>query len=105
MVGCLPQINRALWHSVRQEVHSAATALAAHDFALAAAGLVGALLVALSIAGSLFVMVGLARRLATAGLRWSAGHLGRRALVGLAGLATLAGLGTLWAVQGMFTGW
>jgi putative peptide zinc metalloprotease protein len=101
----LPQLNRALWHSVRQQSHSAATALAAHDFALAAAGLVGAVLIGLSIAGSLFVTVGLARRLAAAGLRWSAGRRGRRVVVTAAGLAVLAGLGVLWTAQGQFAGW
>jgi len=101
----LPQINRALWLSVRLQVHTAATAVTSHHFALAAAGLIGAMLVGLSIAGSLFITTGLIRRLAAAGLRWSAGRPGRRALVGAAGLAALAGLGTLWAAQGAFTGW
>ena len=67
--------------------------------------MIGVALVGLSIAGSLYITAGLARRLAAAGLRWSTGRLGRRALVGATGLATLAGLGTLWAVQGAFTGW
>ncbi|HEY2520665.1 MAG TPA: hypothetical protein VGJ19_11170 [Streptosporangiaceae bacterium] len=105
MVACLPRINRALWHSVRQQAHSATTALAAHDYALAAAGLLGALLVALSIAGSLFVTVGLARRLAAAGLRWSAGRPRRRLLAMAIGLAVLGGLAALWTAQGQFTGW
>ena len=101
----LPQINRALWLSVRLQAHTAATAVTSHHFALAVASVIGAMLVGLSIAGSLFITTGLIRRLAAAGLRWSAGRLGRRALVGAAGLAALAGLGTLWAAQGAFTGW
>jgi putative peptide zinc metalloprotease protein len=101
----LPQINRALWQSVRQQADSAATAVASHHFALAAAGVIGAVLVGLSIVGSLYLAVGLARRLGTAGLRWSAGRHGRRLLVGATGLATLAGLGALWAAQGAFSGW
>ena len=101
----LPQINRALWHSVWQQAQSAATAVTAHHFALAAAATIGAALVGLSIAGSLYIVVGLARRLAAAGLRWSASRMRRRAMVGATGLAALAGLGTLWAAQGAFTGW
>ena len=74
----LPQINRALWHSVWQQAQSASTAVTAHHFALGAAAAIGAALVGLSIAGSLYIVVGLARRLAAAGLRWSAGRMGRR---------------------------
>jgi putative peptide zinc metalloprotease protein len=101
----LPQVNRALWQSVRQQAQTAAAAVTSDHFALAAAGAIGVILVALSIAGSLYLAVGLARRLAALGLRWSAGRLGRCALVGAAGLVTLAGLGMLWAAQGAFTGW
>jgi putative peptide zinc metalloprotease protein len=105
LVGCLPEINRALWHSVRAQAHVAATAVAAHNFALAAAALIGACLIALSVAGSLLVTLGLARRLAAAGLRWSVGRPSRRLLVAAIGLAGLAGLGLLWTVQGQFSGW
>jgi putative peptide zinc metalloprotease protein len=101
----LPLINRALWQSVWQQAHSVATAVSGHHFALAFAGAISAALVGLSIAGSLYVTAGLARRLAMAGWRWSSGRLDRRALFGATGLATLAGLGTLWAAQGAFTGW
>ena len=38
-------------------------------------------LVTLSLAGSLYVVAGLARRLTTVGLRWSAGRPRRRLLV------------------------
>ena len=101
----LPLINRALWRSVRAQGHTIATAVTGHDFALAAAGVLGAFLIGLSIAGSLYVTAGIARRLTALGLRWSAGRLGRRALVGAAGLVVVAGLGTFWATQGQFTGW
>jgi putative peptide zinc metalloprotease protein len=101
----LPEVNRALWHSVWPQAHSATTALAAGDFVRAAAGAVGAVLIGLSIVGSLYVTVGLARRLAALGLRWSAGRPGRCLLVAAIGLAVLAGLGTLWTVQGQFSGW
>jgi putative peptide zinc metalloprotease protein len=101
----LPEINRALWHSVRQQAHEVATALGTHDFALAAAGVLGVLLVVLSIAGSLFVTVGLGRRLAAGGWRWSAGRPGRRVIVTAIALAILGGLVALWTMQGQFTGW
>ena len=101
----LPEVNRALWQSIWQQAHSATTALAAGDFARVVAGAVGAVLIGLSIVGSLYVTVGLARRLAALGLRWSAGRPGRRLLIAAIGLAVLAGLGTLWTVQGQFTGW
>ena len=105
MMVCLPEINRALWHSVRQQAHGAGAALAAHDFALAAAGAISIFLVALSIAGSLFVTVGLGRRLAAAGLRWSAGRPGRRVIAAAIALTVLGGLATLWITQGQFNGW
>ncbi len=62
-------------------------------------------LLALSLAGSLYITAGLARRLAVTGLRWSAGRTGRRILVVMAGLACLAGLASFWATAGQFRGW
>ena len=62
-------------------------------------------MLALSLAGSLYITAGLVRRLAAMGLRWSAGHPGRRVLVTVAGLACLAGLASFWALQGQFRGW
>ena len=59
----------------------------------------------LSLAGSLYIVTGLARRLATAGLRWSAGHPARRLLAAVAGLACMAALAGFWTVQGQFHGW
>ena len=105
LILCLPVINRALWHSVRQQAHQVAAALGRHDFALAAAGALGVVLVALSIAGSLFITVGLGRRLAAAGLRWSATRPGRRVIVAAIAVAVVGGLATLWTTQGQFTGW
>jgi hypothetical protein len=60
---------------------------------------------ALSFAGSLYITIGLARRVTTAGLRWSAGHRGRRLLLAAAGLACLTGLVSFWTVQGQFRDW
>ena len=60
---------------------------------------------ALSLAGSLYVVIGLARRLAAAGLRWSAGRPRRRLLAAAAGLACLTALAAFWTVHGQFRGW
>jgi putative peptide zinc metalloprotease protein len=101
----LPQINRALWRSASRQAHLASAAAAGHGYAMAAVYAVGAALLALSLAGSLYIVIGLARRLAAAGLRWSAGHPARRLLVSVAGLAGMAALAAFWAMQGQFRGW
>jgi hypothetical protein len=62
-------------------------------------------LVVLSSAGSLYLLAGLARRIAVLGLRWSAGHPARRLLAAAVGLAALAGLAAFWVLQGQFRGW
>jgi hypothetical protein len=72
---------------------------------MAAVAAIGVVLLALSLAGSLYIVIGLARRLATAGLRWSTGHPARRLLATMAGLAGLAALAAFWAMQGEFRGW
>jgi putative peptide zinc metalloprotease protein len=61
--------------------------------------------VALSLAGSLYILTGLTRRAVTSGLRWSAGRPLRRLLAAVAGLAALAVLAITWAAQGQFHGW
>jgi putative peptide zinc metalloprotease protein len=101
----LPRINRALWRSVSWQAHLTAGAVAGHRYAAAAVAATGVVMLALSLAGSLYVVTGLARRLATAGLRWSAGRPRRRLLAGVAGLAALAGLAAFWTLQGQFHGW
>jgi putative peptide zinc metalloprotease protein len=101
----LPGINRALWRSASRQAHLASIAAAGHDFAMAAVDAIGAVLLALSLAGSLYIVIGLARRLTTAGLRWSAGHPTRRLLAALAGLAGMAALAAFWAMQGQLRGW
>jgi putative peptide zinc metalloprotease protein len=101
----LPGINRALWRSASRQAHLASTTIAGHDYAMAAVDAVGIGLLALSLAGSLYIVIGLARRLTTLGLRWSAGHPGRRLLVALAGLAGMAVLAAFWGMQGQFRGW
>jgi putative peptide zinc metalloprotease protein len=101
----LPEVNRALWHSASTQAHLMATAVARHDFPMAAVDVLGAGLVALSIAGTLYVATGLARRAVTLGLRWSAGRPARRLVAAAAMLASAAALAALWTVQGGFLGW
>jgi len=101
----LPGINRALWQAASRQAHLASTAVAGHSYAMAAVAAIGVVLLALSLAGSLYIVIGLARRLATAGLCWSTGHPARRLLATVAGLAGLAALAAFWAMQGQFRGW
>ncbi len=99
-----PQINRALWRSAARQAHLVASAAAGHHYAMAAVDAIGVALVALSLAGSLYVVAGLARRLTAVGLRWSAGRPRRRLLVAAAGLACLTALAVFWTVRGQFRG-
>jgi hypothetical protein len=72
---------------------------------VAAVDAIGVALAALSLAGSLYVVTGLVRRLTIAGLRWSGGHPGRRLPAAVTGLTVLAGLAAFWTMQGQFRGW
>ena len=101
----LPAVNRALWRSASLQAHLMAAAAAGHRYAMAAAAAIDAALVILSLAGSLYIVTGLARRLTAFGRRWSAGRPGRRLLAAAAGLAVLTGLAAFWTTQGQFRGW
>ena len=101
----LPEINRALWHSVRLQAHLTTTAVAGHRYPTAAIDAIGAALVAFSIAGSLYIATGLARRIVTAALRWSAGRPARRVMAAAAILACVAALAAFWTGQGQFRDW
>jgi putative peptide zinc metalloprotease protein len=101
----LPAINRALWRSASWQAHLTAAAAVGHHYSIAAVDAVGAALIALSLAGTLYVVTGLARRLAVAGLRWSAGRPARRLVAAAAGLAVLTALGAFWTTQGQLAGW
>ena len=59
----------------------------------------------LSIAGSLYITVGLVRRAVASGRRWSAGRPRRRVLALLAALACVVPLSVIWLVQGEFSDW
>jgi len=101
----LPQVNRALWRSARMQAHLMSAAVAGHHYAVAAVDVVGVVLVILPLAGSLYIVTGLARRVATLGRRWSAGRPVRRLLATGTGLAVMAALAAFWTIQGQFRGW
>jgi len=105
LVLYLPAVNRALWNSASLQAHLMTAAVHGHRYAMAAVDAIGIALVTLSLAGSLYVVTGLARRLAAVGRRWSAGRPARRLLAGAAGLAVLAALAAFWTRQGQFRGW
>jgi putative peptide zinc metalloprotease protein len=105
LVLYLPAVNRALWNSASLQAHLMTAAVHGHRYAMAAVDAIAIALVTLSLAGSLYIVTGLARRLTALGLRWSAGRPARRLLAGAAGLAVLAGLAAFWTLQGQFHGW
>ena len=105
LVLYLPAVERALWRSASLQAHLMTAAVHGHHYAIAAVDAIGIALVTLSLAGSLYIVTGLARRLTVRGLRWSAGRPARRLLAGAAGLAVLAGLAAFWTLQGQFRGW
>lgn len=105
LVLYLPAVNRALWRSASLQAHLMTAAVHGHRYAMAAVDAIGIALVTLSLAGSLYVVTGLARRLTALGRRWSAGRPSRRLLAGAAGLAVMAGLAAFWILQGQFRGW
>jgi putative peptide zinc metalloprotease protein len=101
----LPQINRAVWRSASTQAHLMSAAVAGHRYPMAAVDAIGVALPALSLAGSLYIVLGLARRLTTIGLRWSARRPGRRILVAVGGLGCMTALAVFWNLQGQFHGW
>ena len=101
----LPGVDRALWRSASLQAHLMAAAAGGHRYAMAAVYAINIALVALSVAGSLYIATGLARRLTALGRRWSAGRPARRLLVAGAGLAVMAALASFWTLQGQFRGW
>ncbi len=101
----LPAVNRALWRSGSVQAHLLAAAIVGHRYTVAAVDAIDIALLTLSLAGSLYIVTGLARRLTNAGLRWSAGRPARRLLATAAGLACMTALAAFWTVQGQFHGW
>jgi hypothetical protein len=80
-------------------------AAAGHPYSMAAVDSICAALVTLSLAGSRYVVTGLARRLGTAGLRGSAGRPARRLVAAAVGLACATALGAFWTWQGQLHDW
>ena len=105
LVLYLPAVNRALWNSASLQAHLMTAAVHGHRYAMAAVDAIGIALMTLSLAGSLYVVTGLARRLIALARRWSAGRPARRLLAGAAGLAVMAMLAAFWTLQGEFRGW
>ena len=68
LVLYLPAVNRALWNSASLQAHLMTAAVHGHRYAMAAVDAIGIALVTLSLAGSLYVVTGLARRLTALGL-------------------------------------
>jgi putative peptide zinc metalloprotease protein len=101
----LPGVDRALWHSTRMQAHLLSAAVAGHHYAMAMVDAIGVALVALSFAGSLYVLIGLTRRVATLGRRWSSGRPVRRLIATGTGLAVIAALAAFWMIQSEFSGW
>ena len=105
LVLYLPAVDRALWSSASLQAHLMTASAAGHRYAVAAVDAIAISLVALSLAGSLYIVTGLARRLTVLSRRWSAGRPARRFLAAGAGLAVMAALAAFWTLQGQFRGW
>lgn len=58
-----------------------------------------------SIAGSLAITTGLARRAVSVGARWSAGRPARLLLMVIAVVACASPVAIFWVAQGQFRGW
>jgi len=101
----LPAANRALWLSASHSAGQLVTGFTRQRYAAGAVAGIGAVLALLSIAGSLYITTGLARRALALGQRWSAGRPDRRLLVIAAGAGCLVGLVSFWAAQGQLRGW
>jgi putative peptide zinc metalloprotease protein len=101
----LPDINRALWHSASHAARLAGAAVSGHQYATAAADAIGVGLVLMSIAGSLYVVVGLVRRAVAFGRRWSTGRPRRRLVAFLVGLGCAVCVSVIWLVLGEFSDW
>jgi len=101
----LPEIDRALWYSASHAAHLMAAEFAAHRYAAGTAAALGLALAALSIAGSLYIAAGLARRAMIASIRWSAGRPARRLLAVIAAIACAAPLAIYWVARGQFRDW
>jgi len=105
MVLRLPAVDRALWNAASLQAHLMTAAAAGHHYAAAAVDVIGAVLVILPGAGSLYITARLARQVTTLGRRWSADRPVRRLLAAGTGLALMTALAAFWTIQGQFHGW
>jgi putative peptide zinc metalloprotease protein len=105
LMAYLPEINRALWHSASHAAYLTGAAVGDHQYATAAVDAIGVALTLMSIAGSLYVAVGLVRRSVAIARRWSAGQPRRRLIALLAAAACVVPLSVIWLVQGEFSDW
>jgi len=101
----LPAIDRALWHATIAQSHAAATAVAGRHYAVAAVAVISVALAAITGAGTVYLIIILIRRTATATLRWTAIHPARGLLAILAAAACAAALALYWTAQNQFHGW
>ena len=101
----LPQINRTLWRSCALHAHLTSAAVASRHYALAGVNALDVALLALSMAGTLYLVSALARRIVAAGLHWSAGRTSRRLIVAVAAVGFAVALAAFWARHGGFSGW
>jgi putative peptide zinc metalloprotease protein len=101
----LPAFNRSLWQSVSTAGHLAARDIAGRQYPAAALNALGGAMAALSMAGSVYIVIRLSLLAARFGRRSTAGRPGRR-LVVVAAVAALAGsLVLFWTVNGQFRHW
>ena len=101
----LPGFDRALWRAARTQSQLMSAAVSGHHYALAGVEAIGALMVILPLAGSLYISARLARRVAGLARRWSADRAGRRLIAAAAIGACLTALAIFWTAQGQFQGW
>ncbi|HEY6497382.1 MAG TPA: hypothetical protein VIZ43_29235 [Trebonia sp.] len=101
----LPDVNRALWQSASHTASLGAGAFSGHRYAAATADALGVALALASMAGTLYVAVGLVRRAFAAGRRWSAGNTTRRLLAVAIAAVFAIPVTMFWLVQGQFSDW
>jgi putative peptide zinc metalloprotease protein len=101
----LPAFNRSLWLSMSNAGHLTARDIAGHQYAAAALAAIGAAMTAVSIAGSVYIVIRLTRRVAGMIKRRTAGAPGRRLIVVAAAIGCAASLAFFWAASGQFRHW
>jgi putative peptide zinc metalloprotease protein len=101
----LPAFNRSLWLSVNNAGHLVAGDIGGRRYAAAVLDAIGGALAALSSAGTAYAVIGLTRRAARIGKRWTAGRLRRRLIAVAVAVAIAGSLAVFWTVHGQFLGW